>query len=453
MPETNLPATATAHVASPPRSLRARSLCLAAGLVLVAAPLALADSPTEGFTRIFDGKTLEGWHGRPHLHPEKYATATEEQKQKWAEEVAAHWSIDGDEVVNDGHGAYLTTDKEYGDIEFKIKYRTVPLADSGIYLRGTPQVQIWDTTEERKFNLGANLGSGGLWNNSPGAPGKDPLVKADRPFGEWNDVHIIQVGARTTVKLNGQLVVDHAIMENFWDRSSPLFAKGVIQLQTHGGEIRWKDIEIREIGADEANAILAAHSTDGFEPIFDGKTLTGWAGAVDDYEVVDGAIQCRKGKGGNLYTADTYDHYVARAEFQLPPGGNNGFAIHYSGKGNPAHDGLTELQVLDDTASKYANLDPRQFHGSAYGKVAAKTGFLREVGQWNFQEMTVRGSKIKVELNGNVILDADLADVKEFMKDQTHSGVDRRSGHFGFAGHSDPVRFRNLSIRKLSAEE
>jgi hypothetical protein len=412
----------------------------------------LAHESDAEFTKLFDGKSLDGWHGRPHLHPDKYAEATDEQKQKWADEVAAHWSIEGDELVNDGKGAYLTTDESFGDIEFRLKYRTVPLADSGIYLRGTPQVQIWDTTEEKKFNLGANLGSGGLWNNSPGAPGKDPLVKADRPFGEWNDLHIIQVGARTTVKLNDQLVVDHAIMENYWDRSAPLPRSGPIQLQTHGGEIRWKDIEIRRIGADEAKQILASHSTDGFEPIFDGESLAGWAGAVDDYEVVDGAIQCRKGRGGNLYTVDEYSNYVVRLEFRLPPGGNNGLAIHYPGKGNPSRDALTELQILDDSHPRYAKLDPRQAHGSAYGMVAAHRGYLREPGHWNFQEVTIQGAKVRVELNGTVILDADLSEVKEFMGESDHPGQSRRSGHFGFAGHNDPVRFRNITLRELPTD-
>jgi len=419
---------------------------------LTSASLGIAQTSDTGFTKLFDGTSFDGWHGRPHIHPDDYDKATDEQKRQWADEIAKHWSIDGDELVNDGHGAYMTTDESFGDIELKLKYRTVPLADSGIYLRATPQVQIWDSTEEAKFSIGANLGSGGLWNNSPGAPGKDPLVKADNPFGEWNQVHIIQVGSRTTVRLNDQLVVDHAIMENFWDRSSPLFAKGPIMLQTHGGEIRWKDIEVRRIGSEEANAILASKNAEGFEPIFDGETLAGWAGAVNDYEVVDGAIQTQKGRGGNLYTVEEMDRYVVRAEFQLPPAGNNGFAIHYSGEGNPAHDGMTELQVLDDGHEVYSGLDPRQAHGSAYGLVAAKRGYLREVGQWNFQEMTIDGAKVKVELNGNVILDADLSEVTEFMGDQAHPGIGRRSGHFGFAGHGDPVRFRNLSVRKLPTE-
>lgn len=430
--------------------------CLVA-LVFLTLPLtassATAQESDADFAPLFDGKTLDGWHGRPHLHPDKYDEVSDEQKQKWADEVAAHWSIDGDELVNDGHGAYLTTDESFGDIELRLKYRTVPLADSGIYLRGTPQVQIWDSTEEQKFSLGANLGSGGLWNNSPGTPGKDPLVKADRPLGEWNEVHIIQVGARTTVKLNGQLVVDHAIMENFWDRSAPLPRTGPIQLQTHGGEIRWKDIEVRRIGSEEANQILASHAAEGFKPIFDGKSLAGWTGAVDDYEVVDGAIQCREGRGGNLHTVKEYSDYVVRLEFQLPPGGNNGLAIHYPGTGGPSQTALTELQVIDNSHPKYAGLDPRQYHGSAYGMVAAKRGYLREPGQWNFQEVTVQGAKVRVELNGNIILDADLAEVDEFMGGSEHPGRSRRSGYFGFAGHSDPVRFRSLALRELSGDQ
>src|SRR5262245_60206449 len=138
--------------------------------------------------------------------------------QTWNDEVNQHWSVENGELVNDGHGAYLTTDKDYGDVELLVDYKTVPKGDSGVYLRGTPQVQIWDSTDPSKFRMGADKGSGGLWNNSPGALGKDPLVKADKPFGEWNHFRIIQVGARTTVYLNDQLVVDHAIMENYFDK-------------------------------------------------------------------------------------------------------------------------------------------------------------------------------------------------------------------------------------------
>lgn len=408
-----------------------------------------AQDTTSEFTNLVSKSGLDGWHGRPHLDPRKYADVDAETLAKWKQETEAHWTNEDGVLVNDGHGPYLTTNKDYADYELQLDYRTVAKADSGIYLRGTPQVQIWDTTDEGKFKLGANLGSGALWNNSAGAPGKDPLVKADKPFGEWNSVRVIQVGQRTTVYLNDQLVVDHALMENYWDRKQPLFRSGPIQLQTHGGEILWRGVRVREIGAEEANQILASKGGEGFESIFDGKSLTGWSGAVDNYEVVDGMIRCKPKHGGTLFTDKTYGDFKVRVKFRLPAGGNNGLAIRYPGTGNPAYAGMTELQVLDNTADKYAKLDDRQFHGSAYGMAAAARGFLREVGQWNFQEVTVKGSTITVELNGSKILEADVSKVTEFMADSPHPGRDLTEGHFGFAGHNDPVEFKELSILPL----
>lgn len=414
--------------------------------------LALADehSTDDALQPLFDGQTLDGWHGRPHMAPEEYEAASDEQRAEWQQQTEEHWSVEDGELINDGHGPYLTTDRQFGDYELRLEYQTVPGADSGIYLRGVPQVQIWDSTDEAKFSIGADKGSGGLWNNAEGAPGKDPLVKADRPFGEWNSLRIVHTGERVSVWLNDQLVVDHARMANFWDRSAPLPAEGPIQLQTHGGEIRWRNIAARDIPADEANEILASHGDDEFQALFDGESLNGWDGAVDDYEVKEGAIVCRPGRGGNLYTEETFGDFVVRLQFKLPPGGNNGLIIRYPGQGSPSVDAMTELQVLDNTAEKYANLDPRQYHGSAYGMVAAERGYSRPVGEWNFQEVTVRGSTIRVELNGTVILDADLANVTEFMGDSAHPGKDRTEGHFGFAGHSDPVMFRAIEIKTLA---
>ncbi|MGN6543979.1 MAG: 3-keto-disaccharide hydrolase [Aureliella sp.] len=405
----------------------------------------------EGFTALFDGKSLEGWHGRPTLDPRKWDETSDEQKEKWNNEIKEHWTVKDGALVNDGHGAYLTTNEEFGDIELLIEYKTVPKADSGIYLRGTPQVQIWDSTEEAKFNLGANKGSGGLWNNSAGTPGKDPLVKADKPFGEWNKFRIIQIGARTSVWLNDKMVVDNAIMENYFDkdRKLPLFRKGVIQLQTHGGEISWRNIFVRKIDSKEANKFLDEHTPNHFTSLFDGKSLDGWTGAVDNYEVVDGAIQCKAGHGGVLHTKDQYKDFVVKLEFKLPEGGNNGLAIRYPGEGDAAYSGMCELQVLDTEHPKYGKLDPRQAHGSAYGMAPAARGYLRPTGEWNFQVVTVKGSTIKVELNGTPILDTDLSLIHEYMANSPHPGKDRTEGYFGFAGHNDPVQFRNVAIKKL----
>jgi hypothetical protein len=239
------------------------------------------------------------------------------------------------------------------------------------------------------------------------------------------------------------------IMENYWNRALPLIAAGPIQLQTHGGEICWKNAFIRELSADEASQWLRENSDEGFQSVFNGSDFTGWSGPLDNYEIVDGAIRCRPGKGGTIYTAEEYGDFQVRFEFKLPPGGNNGLAIRYPGEGDTAYVGMCELQVLDSEHPKYANLDPRQYHGSAYGMLAAHRGYLRPVGEWNYQEVTVVGSKIKVELNGSVILDGDLAEVNEFMADSPHPGKDRKQGHFGFAGHNDPVEFRKVEIKRL----
>ncbi|QDS94979.1 hypothetical protein FF011L_37630 [Roseimaritima multifibrata] len=450
-----------AHLPGPPKENHAKmplkklfSAALAAAVtVSCISPLAAETPVAEGFEALTGENDFSQWHGCPNLDPRKYAEQSDEKKAQWNQEIKDHWSVAEDgTVINDGHGAYLTTNEDFGDIELRLKYKTVARADSGIYLRGTPQVQIWDYTDPGKAKIGADKGSGGLWNNAAGAPGKDPLVLADKAFGEWNDVRIVQVGARTSVWLNDKLVVDHALMHNYWDRSLPLFAKGPIQLQTHGGEIQWRDVQVKRLSAEEANAILASHGQEGFEPIFDGKTLAGWTGAASDYQVLDGAIQCREGRGGNLYTEKTYKDFKVRLEFQVPAGGNNGLAIRYPGKGNPAYAGVTELQVLDNTAEKYSKLDDRQYHGSAYGMAAATRGYLRPVGEWNFQEVTVKGSQIVVELNGSVILDTDLSKITDYMADSAHPGKMLEEGHFGFAGHSDPVRFRALSIQTIDGE-
>jgi hypothetical protein len=423
-----------------------------------------AAEPPKGFKALFDGKTLDGWHGWA-IHAKGGAPADlakqppddrAKKVEEWTADAKAHWSVQNGELVNDGKGAYLATDKDYGDIELLIEYKTVAGADSGIYLRNTPQVQIWDSNQkfdEKNPTRKPHLGSGGLFNNTPGTAGRDPLVLADKPFGEWNSFRILQVGERTTVYLNGKLVVDHARMENYWDRKTPLARVGKILLQTHGGEIRWRNLFVRQIPASESNEILRKHGAKGFESVFNGKDFTGWDGALDNYEVVDGAITCKPKKGGNIYTKAEFADHTIRLEYKLPKGGNNGLAIRYPG-GNVhvATQAMTELQILDDTDPKYAKLDPRQFNLSAYGMVPSHRGYLRPLGDWNFVEVTAKGSTLVAELNGTRVLDADLSKVTEFKDKTPHPGKDRASGHFGFAGHNDPVAFRNIEVKSLPAK-
>lgn len=235
---------------------------LLAGLLFGIGATTRAKEPTppNGFRAIFNGKDLTGWFG---LNPHNGAQLKGEQKEANLKQQRAdfpkHWRIENGELVNDGTGPYATTEAEFGDIELLVEYKTVPKADSGIYLRGTPQVQIWDwhqVFDPKNPNRKPHLGSGGLFNNTPGAPGRDPLVLADKPFGEWNQFRIRQIGDRTWVWLNEKLVVDGAAMENYWDRTRPLPAKGPIMLQTHGGEIRWRNLFVHDIGVAEARSIL-----------------------------------------------------------------------------------------------------------------------------------------------------------------------------------------------------
>lgn len=417
--------------------------------------------PPEGFVALFDGEGLDGWWGVGTEDPRKWgALAPEALAAKKAESlknIEKHWRAEEGVLINDGHGLFLTTEAHYGDFELLLDYRTVAGADSGIYLRGVPQVQIWDTTEAGgKWNLGADKGSGGLWNNTKGRPGRDPLVHADRPFGEWNHFRIVMVGDHVTIWLNDQLVVDHARLENYFDRSRPLLDRGPIQLQTHGGEIRWRNVFLRELGSEESNAILRrggvdeGRSAEGFTSIFNGQDLSGWAGPTDNYDVTEGSIVCKPGHGGTIYHEQELSDFEVELEFQLPPGGNNGLAIRYPGKGDTAYVGMCELQVLDDTAEKYARLDARQYHGSVYGQVAAERGYLRPVGDWNLQRVRVVGPRITVELNGHRILDADVTQATDLMYPvERFPGRTRTSGYFGLAGHSDPVRFRGLRVRSV----
>ena len=440
-----------------------RSLLIAAALLtcLLTEGVSQAEDtahnvPPEGFTALFNGKNLDGWIAH-NQNPYKLDEMSEEDRKTFLDEqwknALEHWSVDNGELVNDGKGVYMTSPNEYRDFELLVDFKLLPKGDSGVYLKATPQVQIWDTTEEAGYwRLGADKGSGGLWNNAAGSPGKDPIVHADKPIGEWNSFRIRQIGARTWIWLNGKLAVNGAALQNYWKRDIPLRNRGPIQLQTHGNEVRWRNIFIREIGLEEAAQTLAG-SDEGFQTIFNGESLEGWAGPVENYDVVDGTVRCKQGKGGTIYYNENLTDFVARLEFKVPPGGNNGLAIRYPGSGDTAYVGLCELQVLDDSAVKYANLDPRQYHGSVYGVVAAHRGYERPVGEWNYQEVTVKGSWVKVELNGTVIVDADVTKPEEHMGGKRHPGIDRTEGFFGFAGHGDAVEFRNVRIRKLATAE
>ncbi len=570
---------------------------------------------------LFDGKTFDGWFFAPHTDPRKIAAMAPGERAKFLkthdESGRAHWRIEpgdgGPEIVNDGQGPYLWTARDYANFELTLDWKITAGTDSGVYLRGCPQVQIWDPDGNDPNGNGNAKGSGGLWNNPKAGPnhrGKDPSQRADKPMGEWNTFKIRVVGSTVTVHLNGVRIVNEATLENYWDRSLPLFPAGPIILQTHGGETRWRNLSVREIsrampesghllkdgqpsgeswaaygkrkasvgvdahaafgpvtGEDSAGltigtrtgtpgpvvnlafaadgavtvrnplAAVAAYalkdsgglegagpipgflldreaaaaafdpaavnrayvraadgcvttylngtpiltavdapgpqtagiplavsgpdatvafvraadervapaSEAGFAPLPLEPGLPGWEGDLAGYPVEDGVMECRG--GGNVYLKEELADFTVRFEFRLPPGGNNGVGLRFVKGENAAYSGM-ESQILDNPAPMYRNIQPYQPHGSIYGVVPALRGYLAPTGHWNREEIMAKGDRVRVTLNGKVIVDAD---IREASKDGTidgnaHPGLLRKTGAFGFLGHGAPVAWRNLRI-------
>jgi hypothetical protein len=213
------------------------SLLVILSALLVLPAHAQDNTPPPGFTALFNGKDLTGWQGlvelpqRAKLTPDELKKAQQEANEKYL----PHWSVTDGVLRYDGKGQSLQTVKDYGDFELLVDWKIGPKGDTGIYLRGTPQVQIWDRAE----------GSGGLFNNQKNP--KDPLKKADKPIGEWNSFRIVMRGDIVSIWLNNELVVDKVTMENYWDRSKPIAAVGPIELQHHGNPIEFRNIYIKEL--------------------------------------------------------------------------------------------------------------------------------------------------------------------------------------------------------------
>ncbi|MDO4573587.1 MAG: DUF1080 domain-containing protein [Planctomycetia bacterium] len=195
-----------------------------------------------------------------------------------------------------------------------------------------------------------------------------------------------------------------------------------------------------------------AWAEDGFVSLFNGKDLTGWVGRTDLYEVLPGGVLgfvAGERNYGNLMYHEKFGDFVFRFEFKLVPNGNNGLGIRATAiDKDAAYEGM-ELQILDDSGDKKQHLKPYQYHGSIYGVVAAKKGFLKPVGEWNCQEVEAVGSRIKVTLNGTVILDTDVSGITETPDGKAHPGLHNAKGYLGFLGHTMPVQFRNIRIKKL----
>ena len=406
-----------------------------------------------GFVSLFNGKDLTGWKGlvadpvkRAKMKPAELTSA----QVKADEVMRSGWSAVNGELVFNGKGDNICTEKQYGDFEMYVDWNLDPAgrqADAGIYLRGTPQVQIWDTSRVR---VGAQVGSGGLYNNKTNE--SKPLKVADNKLGEWNTLYIKMIGDRVTVLLNGELVVDNIILENYWDRSQPIPPIEQLELQAHGSKVYYRNIYVKELTRPEPFRLSEEEKKAGFKILFDGTNMHEWTGNLIDYQIEDGSISVptETKYGGNLYTKNEYSNFVYRFEFQLTPAANNGIGIRTPLEGDAAYVGM-EIQVLDSEHPVYKDLQEYQFHGSVYGVIPAKRGFLKPVGEWNYQEIIADGNKIKVTLNGTVILDGNIKDAAAngTLDKREHPGLFNKSGHIGFLGHGSAVKFRNIRIKEL----
>ena len=418
----------------------------------------IQDPLKNGFIALFNGNDLSGWKGLvadPIKRSKMDAKTLAEAQAKADVEMRESWKVVNGELQFVGHGDNITTLKKYGDFEMLVDWKIIDdgkqEGDAGIYLRGAPQVQIWDNA---RVKVGAQVGSGGLYNNQ--ANESKPLKVADKKLGEWNTFHIIMKADRVTVYLNGELVTDNVILENYWDRKMPIFAEEQIELQAHGSPVSYRSIYIKELPRVKPFELSKKEKKEGFKILFDGTNMYNWQGNTRDYITENGdlAVRPKPGKntlGSNLYTKEQYSDFIFRFEFQLSPAANNGLGIRAPLMGDAAYEGM-ELQILDNDAPVYKALKAYQYHGSIYGTIPAKRGSLRPLGEWNYQEVIVQGPKIKVILNGNVILDADISEARKngAIDGQKHPGLMRESGHIGFLGHGSELQFRNIRIKDLS---
>jgi len=393
-----------------------------------------AGKPPKGFVKLFNGTDLTGWKGLVE-NPEKRAKMSPDELAKAQaaadESMRQHWKIKDNTLVFDGQneGGPLCTARDYEDFEMLVDWKIEAKGDSGIYLRGSPQVQIWDPAEWPQ-------GSGGLYNNKKNPA--DPLACADNPIGEWNTFRITMIGEVVTVYLNDKLVVDNVILENYWNRDIPIYPSGQIELQNHGSTLWFKNVFVREIPRGE-----------GWRPLFNGKDLSGWeqvGGEKQTWGAEDGLLFTDGEGGGWLSTTEQFADFELELEFRVPAGGNSGVFIRAPRHGNPAFEG-SEIQVLDDFDAQYAELKPWQYCGSLYATAAPSRRVALPANTWQKFRIRCQGSKVGVVMNGFPIIDADLKDHLDKVKD--HPGLKREKGYIGLQNHGSRLEYRNLRIREL----
>ena len=393
-------------------------------------------NPPKGYVSLFNGKDLTGWKGLVGNPESRAAMSQEELAEAQAaadEAMRAHWNVEENGLLLfDGQGSHLCTGQDYEDFDMIVDWKIEHLGDSGVYLRGSPQVQIWDPAQWPQ-------GSGGLYNNKTHP--SNPLVFADNPTEKWNQFRITMVGENVSVWLNNKLVVDDTPLENYWDetRQKPIYDSEQIELQAHGSRVWFNNVYIKELPRGE-----------GWVDLFNGKDLSGWeqvGGETQGWAAEDGILYTTGVEGaGWLSTTEEYGDFELSLEFRVPVNGNSGVFIRAPREGNPAFEG-SEIQVLDDYGSEYTTLEPYQYTGSVYATVAPSRRVTRPAGEWQKMYIRAEGQQVTVKVNGKETINANLDEHLDKAAD--HPGLKRSSGYIGLQNHGSRLDYRNIRIRKL----
>jgi len=413
--------------------------------VLAAGPACAGEppknSPPPGFEQLFNGEDLTGWEGlvadpekRRAMNPQQRVEAQAKANQR----MKKHWTVEDGVLVYDGNGKSLATARDFGDFEMLVDWKIKDNGDSGLYLRGSPQVQIWDPAHHE------GTGSGGLFNNKQHL--SKPIRTADHPIGEWNTFRVRMFGDRVWVWLNDELVTPGVVMENYWDRDKRIYRTEQIELQHHGNTLRFKNIYIKELWPeDRATATL-----------FDGSGLESFRYKKGGWHINGkGELTNKPDDSGYIWTKQPYDDFVLDLEYKISEGGNSGIFFR-TDPSNAVHGGF-EIQILDSAdKDKLGQKDG----GALYDAAAPTKNTLKPAGEWNRVKLICEGPHITVITNGEKTLQVNIDrwDTAKQNPDGTKNkfknplGELPKTGHIGFQDHGDKVWFRNVEITPLPIE-
>lgn len=407
----------------------------------LSAPASPAGAAAPDFEPIFNGRDLTGWatcladvDKRKKLTPEELAKAEAEADQHKAE----HWTVKDGVLCFDGKGDNLATTKKYDDFEMLLEWKIEPDSDSGIYIRSVPQVQIWDATKHPE-------GSGGLYNNqiSPNSP----LIRADRPIGEWNTMRIRALRERINVWLNDVRVVEETPLQNFWNPGTKATATGPIELQAHSSPVYFRNIRVKQLTPP-----AALYQPPTWFPLFNQQDLSYWVCKAGTWQVEEAAMKCKG--GGSIFNDRGHQDYILTCEFKLSKGAKSGIYFRTTDIKDPEASGFMLVLADEESKEKPGTSDT----GALAGIVAPKKVTMRPVGEWNTIAITCDGSRVDAVINGDRIIDIDLAKWTEAGKNpdgttNPYAVALKDLKPLGFVGFKDsgdaPVWVRHLSMMPI----